>query len=82
VPAKVQGTWRLSQGELTLKQDYQMISGSLGSTPITSGRLRGDQITFSAGGAEYTGRVDGRSIEGTVSTGGKVTAWKATRSGS
>jgi precorrin-6B methylase 2 len=82
VPAKVQGTWRLPQGELTLKQDYQIISGTLGSTPIANGRLRGDQVTFSAGGAEYTGRVDGRSIEGTVSTGGNTTAWKATRSGS
>ena len=81
VPAKVQGTWRLSQGELTLKQDYQMVSGSLGGAPIVNGRLRGDRITFSVGTAEYTGRVNGNAIEGTVSTGGAVSRWKASRSG-
>ena len=31
VPAKVGGTWNLSQGELTLKQTFQMISGTLRS---------------------------------------------------
>src|SRR5438874_9083631 len=29
VPAKVEGTWQLPDGELALKQTYQMISGSL-----------------------------------------------------
>ena len=80
VPAKVQGTWRMAQGDLTLKQDYQIVSGSIGATSIANGRLNGSQITFSAGGAEYTGRVDGDTIEGTVSSGGNVSAWKAKRS--
>src|SRR5213593_592064 len=31
VPAKVEGTWNLTQGELTLKQAFQMISGTLRS---------------------------------------------------
>ena len=31
VPAKVAGTWRLPQGELTLKQDVQVLAGSLTS---------------------------------------------------
>src|SRR5262249_23473040 len=31
VPAQVAGTWRLQQGELTLKQNYQMLSGTLSS---------------------------------------------------
>src|SRR5262249_46460021 len=69
VPAKVEGTWRLQQGELTLKQEYQMVSGTLGTAPIANGRLRGEQLTFAVGGAEYTGRVNGNSIEGTVSSG-------------
>src|SRR3989338_2841151 len=68
VPAKAQGAWQLPQGELTLKQEFQMLSGALKSgsntTPITNGRLLGDQITFSAGGAEYTGRVSGNAMEG------------------
>jgi hypothetical protein len=78
VPAKVQGSWHLPQGELTLKQTFQMISGTLKSgnlaTPIT-GRLNGDQISFTAGGAQYTGRMSGNSMEGTTANG----RWSATR---
>ncbi len=80
VPAKVQGTWKLADGELTLKQTFQMISGTLKSGKINSqvtGKLNGDQITFSAGGTQYTGRVGGNSMEG--SAGGAK--WSATRAG-
>lgn len=66
VPAKVEGTWRLPQGELTLKQEYQMISGTLGSAPISEGKLLGIEITFKVGGALYTGRVSGNRMEGTA----------------
>jgi hypothetical protein len=78
VPAKVEGTWRLPQGDLTLKQEFQMISGTLGSTPISNGRLRGKEITFTVGTAEYSGQVNGSSMQGTVkgSSGG---TWNATR---
>jgi SAM-dependent methyltransferase len=83
VPAKVQGTWQLPKGELTLKQDFQMISGTLKSgnntTPITNGRLRGDEISFSAGAAQYTGRVSGNAIEGTLKSRGRNSKWSATR---
>ncbi len=78
VPAKVEGTWQTSQGELTLKQTYQMVTGTLKSSPIANGKLNGDQISFSAGGVEYSGRVNGNSIEGVVKGGG---SWKATRAG-
>src|SRR5574341_589808 len=41
VPAKVEGTWQLAQGELTLSQSFQMISGALktasNATPIANG---------------------------------------------
>lgn len=74
VPAKVDGTWQTPQGALTLKQDFQLLSGTLGSTPITEGKLRGEEITFKVGAAQYTGRVKGGAIEGTVSTGGTWTA--------
>jgi hypothetical protein len=67
VPAKVEGTWDLGQrGTLTLYQSFQMLSGSLGSTQVSQGRLRGDEISFTAGGTTYTGRVEGNSIRGTV----------------
>lgn len=83
VPAKVEGSWRLPQGELTLTQRYQMISGTLGSgsraTPIADGRLRGDQITFTGDGARYAGRVNGDTIQGTVTSGGSTGNWQASR---
>ena len=78
VPAKVSGTWKLPQGELTIKQTFQMISGTLknGSvvTPI-NGKLNGNQISFTAAGTQYTGQVNGNSIDGTA--GGSK--WHATR---
>jgi hypothetical protein len=81
VPAKVGGTWKLPQGELTLKQTFQMISGTLKNgnviTPI-SGKLNGDEISFTAGGAQYTGRVNDKTIEGNVK-GGSNGKWTATR---
>ncbi len=80
VPAKVNGTWKLPQGELTIKQTFQMITGTLKngntSSPI-NGKLNGDQITFSAGNTQYTGRVAGNSME--ISAGGNK--WNATRAG-
>ena len=78
VPAKVDGTWKLAQGELTLKQTFQNISGTLKSADATTpinGKLNGDQISFSAGAIQYTGRVSGSSMEG--SAGGNK--WNATR---
>ena len=78
VPAKVEGTWQLPQGTLTLTQQFQMLSGRLGSTPITNGRLRGDTISFTAGDIQYTGRVSGNSMEGTT-TGPNGGTWSAVR---
>ena len=53
------------------------MSGTLGSTPIAGGRLRGDVLTFTAAGAKYRARVTGNRIEGTTGPGGTV--WTATR---
>ena len=70
VPAKVEGTWKLPQGELVLEQKYQMLSGRLktgnSSVAIGNGRMNGDRIEFSANGTEYTGKVSGDTIEGTL----------------
>ena len=71
VPAKVAGTWRLEQQTLTLTQQYQTISGTLGSTPISDGKLNGEEITFAAGAQKYTGRVNGNTMSGS--------GWSATR---
>jgi precorrin-6B methylase 2 len=81
VPARVEGTWKLPQGELTLKQNYQMFTGTLNeggrTTAITDGRLNGEELTFTAGTFKYSGRVNGNRIQGTVAPGGSWTATKA-----
>ena len=67
VPAKVGGTHKLPQGELQLKQEFQMISGTLrteGKTiAIANGRVRGEEISFRAGGRDYRGRVTNGKLE-------------------
>jgi precorrin-6B methylase 2 len=82
VPAKVEGSWQLDKGELALTQTFQNVTGTLrgGGNPvaITNGKLRGDQISFSAGNTEYSGRVNGNTIEGTM-RGASSGPWHATR---
>jgi SAM-dependent methyltransferase len=78
VPAKVEGVWQMPEGDLKLTQKFQMVSGTLGSTPISGGRLRGDELTFSVGASRFTGRVNGSVIRGTIA-GGRGGAWTATR---
>jgi len=59
-----------------------MISGTLksgnGATPITNGKVNGEQISFTAGGTQYTGRVNGNTMELNGGSGG---SWQASRSG-
>jgi len=66
VPARVAGSYTLAQGELVLKQQFQMLSGTLrtdGKTLALAGRVRGEEISFKAGGREYRGRMNGKSLE-------------------
>jgi SAM-dependent methyltransferase len=84
VPAKVEGAWKLPDGELTLKQRYQVVTGTLragGRETAVKGRLSGDQISFRAGDVQYTGHVAGDSIKGTVKAGSGAAEWSATRAG-
>jgi SAM-dependent methyltransferase len=74
VPAKVDGTWKLPQGDLALTQDFQKVSGTLAGAPISEGRLRGEDLTFKVGTTTYTGRVRGNVIEGRTSGGAAFTA--------
>jgi SAM-dependent methyltransferase len=82
VPARVGGTWKLPQGELMLNQEMQRLSGTLtsgGKAISISGRVTGDQVTFTAGGTQYTGRVNGSRIEGMSTAGSSKQAFTATR---
>ena len=70
VPAQVQGTWQLGNNALTLQQNFQMLTGTLGSAKLT-GRLRGDEITLMSDAMKYVGKVEGNSMKGAN--------WSATR---
>ena len=74
VPAKVEGTWTFGKGKLTLKQTFQNVTGTLetnGKPVPVEGKLHGADVTFTAGGTQYAGHVNGSSIDGAN--------WKATK---
>lgn len=81
VPAKVGGKWRSPDGELVLTQTFQHVAGTLGANQA-EGTLRGDQIVFVAGNAQYTGRVSGNRMTGRVTNGSNTRPFTATRVGS
>lgn len=83
VPAKVEGVWKLPQGELTITQNYQFFSGNLktgrSQVAVANGVLAGEQISFQAGDTHYSGRVHGNAMEGTATSGGRTTKWQAVK---
>jgi len=83
VPAKIAGAWKTPQGTLTLEQEFQNVSGTMhagnSQLKLTGAKLRGDQLSFAAGGTQYSGRVNGERIEGTARNGANSSAWVATR---
>jgi hypothetical protein len=76
VPAKVDGAWKMPNGTLTIKQQFQTFSGMMGTTATTGGKLRGTAIEFTLDGQKYTGTVNGNSMSGTAGNG---QSWSATR---
>jgi precorrin-6B methylase 2 len=65
VPARVAGTYVVPQGEVVLRQKYQMLTGTLragGKTLRLEGRVRGEDIRFRAGGRGFHGRMDGKRL--------------------
>jgi hypothetical protein len=85
VPAKVGGVWQFDGGEVSLTQQYQMLSVTLTqngkAAPVAQGRMNGRGITFSVNGMNYTGEVNGARIIGTVTpaAGGASRPWTATK---
>jgi SAM-dependent methyltransferase len=81
VPARVAGRWSIGKDELVLDQIYQKVTGTLGGNGLSDARVRGPEITFAVGEARYGGRIsgNGNAIEGTVTTSGKQSRWKAVR---
>ena len=81
VPAKVDGNWRMEGGgDLALKQTFQKVEGSSSGKALSNAALSGDAISFSVEGREYSGRLTGERIEGTVKVSGKDARWSAVRS--
>ena len=60
------GTWKVAPGELTLKQEFQMLSGTL-KTPErivpVEGIVNGESVSVTAGGKTYQGRMNGKTLE-------------------
>jgi transcriptional regulator with XRE-family HTH domain/phospholipid N-methyltransferase len=82
VPAKIGGTWRTGSDVLELKQEYQMLSGtwtSGGQATQVFGFLKGYDLTLKAGTKAISGRVDGNSINGSLTDGSAKSSWRATR---
>ena len=66
VPARAEGSYSLPQGELVLKQQFQVLSGTLttgGRTLVLEGKVRGNDVSFTAGGKTYQGRMSGKRLE-------------------
>jgi hypothetical protein len=95
VPANVAGNWSARMppavsrqpATLQLKQQLTRVSGSVKldgkDVALEEAKLRGDRISFKLAGrkGEFTGQVKGRSIEGTVDTGGAKAPWSASLGG-
>lgn len=84
VPAQVSGTWKLSDGELVLQQDFQMLAGTLkrggNEMSITDAKMNGTEILFTAGGRRFTGRLEGGRFEGqSQAADGASQSWSAVR---
>ncbi|HTM61517.1 MAG TPA: class I SAM-dependent methyltransferase [Burkholderiales bacterium] len=66
VPAQVAGTYKTSQGEFTLNQDFQMLKGVLkagGRTMPIEGKVRGEEITITNGAKTWKAKKNGTSLE-------------------
>ena len=83
VPANVEGYWDTGSGELAITQDFQRLYGTLTEgekrMPIDKGDVRGNEIRFSAGGADYAATLQGNAMEGTSSVAGVRSRWSAVR---
>lgn len=88
VPARVAGAWATANGDDTFRfeQRFQTVTGTLrreggGALTLDDVALLGDALTFRAGGMLYRGVVDGDTITGTATAGGRQSAWTVTRAG-
>jgi SAM-dependent methyltransferase len=83
VPAPAAGEWAMEDGTLKLTQLHQVLYGTLSGvsrdTPISKARMRGYDITYTAGYRAYPGRLRGNVIDGTVTDAAGSHPWTARR---
>jgi SAM-dependent methyltransferase len=87
VPASVDGKWlcKLQTGaaELNFTQQFQAVQGTMKVSgkdfTLVDVKLEGNRIGFIAGKQTYSGSVNGREIEGTVTAGDRKAKWSAKR---
>jgi SAM-dependent methyltransferase len=82
VPAKVAGTWTLSNGgRLELTQSFQTAAGTLTLNgqkySIEKGRLNGEDFTFVANNEVYNAKITGARMQGSTQATSGVTSWTA-----
>ena len=66
MPAQVAGVHKTALGELTLTQQFQMVSGTLRTdrdTVPVEGKVMGQDIVLRVAGRETRGKVNGGRIE-------------------
>jgi hypothetical protein len=66
VPAKVAGSYKIPDGDLVLKQNFQMVSGTLttgGKTVVVKGKVRGDNVEFKANGKDYHAKYHDKKLD-------------------
>ncbi|MBL8383162.1 MAG: class I SAM-dependent methyltransferase [Burkholderiales bacterium] len=66
VPRQVAGSYATPQGQVVLRQEFQMLSGSLttgGAMLDVKGRVSGEDIEITAGGKRYRGLLKGGALE-------------------
>ena len=59
VPAQVAGNYKTAAGDFNLKQDFQMLIGTMragGRTVPVEGKVRGEEITLTSGAKTWRGR--------------------------
>jgi hypothetical protein len=83
VPANADGIWDSAEGRLSLRQEFQVVQGTMTTggrqVAIRDGRLRAAVIRFAVGSTEYTGQVDGATIRGVITRDGREIPWTARR---
>jgi hypothetical protein len=66
VPAQVAGTYKTSQGDFTLTQEFQMLKGVLrsgGRTQPVEGKVVGDEVTLTTGAKTWRGKKIGSALD-------------------